>query len=181
MNLTIPDLQEKLKSWGGCELAKNANPVLGEGNFDADIMFVGEAPGKKEDELGRPFVGASGKLLNELLDSIGLQRDDVYISNIVKYRPPNNRDPSAKEKEQCFPWLLQEIEIVAPCVIATLGRHALHQFFPDCSISDVHGTRLQYTDIITIVPLYHPAAALYNRGLRQTLFDDVAVLKELLS
>ncbi|MDP7454925.1 MAG: uracil-DNA glycosylase, partial [Candidatus Peribacteraceae bacterium] len=124
MPLTIPDLQEKLKEWKGCKLAKNANPVLGEGNPNADIMFIGEAPGAKEDELGRPFVGPAGKFLDELLESIGFKREDVYISNVVKYRPPNNRDPLPEEKEQCMPWLKMEIALIKPKVIVPLGRHA---------------------------------------------------------
>ena len=103
MELTLPDLQEKLKSWDGCALSKNANPVLGEGNHNADVLFIGEAPGKKEDELGRPFVGSAGKFLDELIESMGWKRSDVYISNVVKYRPPDNRDPTPEEKAECMP------------------------------------------------------------------------------
>lgn len=177
MGHTIFDLQEKLKKWDGCALSKQSNVVLGEGNFNADIIFIGEAPGKKEDELGRPFVGASGKFLDNLINSIGWERSQVYISNVVKYRPPENRDPTTEEKNQCMPWLMMEIGIIKPKVIVPLGRHALGNFCEDVSISDVHGIAQPYTDGITIFPLYHPAAALHNGGLRQTLKDDFQKLK----
>lgn len=180
MNLTITDLQEQLKEWKGCPLAEHSNPVLGEGNPNADIMFIGEAPGKKEDELGRPFVGAAGKFLDELLGSIELKREDVYISNVVKYRPPDNRDPTPEEKTQCMPWLKLEISIVKPRVICTLGRHSLGHFFPKLSISAVHGQAQIMTDGLAVFPIYHPAAAMYNGGLRQALYDDFAALKEFL-
>ena len=187
MTLTIPQLQEKLKEWNGCELAKNANPVLGEGNFNADIMFIGEAPGAKEDELGRPFVGPAGKFLDELLESIGLKREDVYISNVVKYRPPDNRDPLPEEKEQCMPWLKMEIALIKPKVIVPLGRHALQHFFQKLSITNAHGKpqtlRQAQGDIagVTIFPIYHPAAALHNGNLRQSLFDDFNALEDFLN
>src|SRR3989338_4915682 len=128
MQLTIHHLQERLKDWKGCGLAEKSNPVLGEGNPNAEIMFIGEAPGQREDEMGRPFVGPAGKFLDELLESIGLKREDVYISNVVKYRPPNNRDPSDEEKEQCKPWLMLEIALIKPKIIVPLGRHALGHF-----------------------------------------------------
>lgn len=180
MTLTLESLQEKLKAWDGCKLSKNANPVLGEGNPNAEVMFIGEAPGKKEDELGRPFVGAAGKFLDELLGSIGFQREDVYISNVVKYRPPENRDPTDEEKAQCMPWLQLEISLIKPKVIVPLGRHALGHFFAKMSISNVHGTPQKLTDDITIFPIYHPAAALHNGNLRQALMDDFANLKKYL-
>jgi uracil-DNA glycosylase family 4 len=180
MQHTLPDLQEKLKAWDGCALKKQSNIVLGEGNFEADIIFIGEAPGKKEDELGRPFVGASGKFLDDLIDSIGWCRSQVYISNVVKYRPPENRDPTTEEKNLCMPWLMMEIGIIKPKVIVPLGRHALGNFCTDVSISDVHGIAQKYSDDITIFPLYHPAAALHNGGLRQTLKDDFQKLKNFL-
>ncbi|MDA1209106.1 MAG: uracil-DNA glycosylase [bacterium] len=171
-------MQEQLKEWKGCKLAKNANPVLGEGNPEAEIIFIGEAPGAKEDELGRPFVGTAGKFLDELLTSIDLKRSDVYISNVVKYRPPDNRDPTDEEKAQCMPWLMMEIALIKPKVIVPLGRHALGHFFPKMSISDAHGNAQKLTDEITILPIYHPAAALHNGGLRQSLYDDFSALKK---
>lgn len=186
MELTLPILQEKLKAWDGCALSKHANLVLGEGNPHAEILFVGEAPGKKEDELMRPFVGASGKFLDTLIESVGRKREQVYISNIVKYRPPENRDPTKTEKEQCFPWLKKEIALIKPKVIVPLGRHSLGYFLPDISITDAHGKAYSIAlhDIhmpeITIFPMYHPAAALHNGSLRQTLRDDFQKLKLLL-
>lgn len=180
MQITLPKLQEQLKTWNGCALSKHANPVLGEGNPNADVMFIGEAPGQKEDELGRPFVGAAGKFLDELIESMGWKRSDVYISNVVKYRPPDNRDPTPEEKEQCMPWLQMEIAIVKPKVIVPLGRHSLGHFYQKMSISNVHGTAQKLTDGVTIFPIYHPAAALHNGNLRQALIDDFAKLKEFL-
>lgn len=177
MELTLPQLQDQLKEWDGCALCNGANPVLGEGKADANLMFIGEAPGAKEDELGRPFVGAAGKFLDELIESIGLKRGDVYISNVVKYRPPDNRDPTPEEKAQCMPWLMQEIAIIKPRVIVPLGRHSLGHFYPKLSISNAHGKPQKLTDEVTVFPIYHPAAALHNGGLRQALFDDFANLK----
>lgn len=177
MELTLPALQEKLKEWDGCALSKNANPVLGEGNPKAEIMFIGEAPGQKEDELGRPFVGAAGQFLDELLKSIGLERKDVYISNVVKYRPPENRDPTDEEKSQCMPWLQMEIAIIKPKIVVPLGRHALGHFFTKLSIGNAHGKPQKLTDEVTVFPIYHPAAALHNGGLRQALYDDFSALK----
>ena len=122
------------------ELATQATQlVMGDGNLDADIVLIGEAPGKKEDEQGVPFVGASGKLLNEMLAMAGMQRRDVYITNIVKYRPPNNRDPSPAEKAAFLPYLLRQLEIINPRVIITLGRHSMEYFLPNAKISQVHG------------------------------------------
>lgn len=180
MELTLPDLQEKLKAWDGCALSKHANPVLGEGNAEADVMFIGEAPGQKEDELGRPFVGAAGKFLDELIESIGWKRSDVYISNVVKYRPPDNRDPTPEEKAECMPWLMLEISIIKPRVIVPLGRHSLGHFYQKLSISNAHGKPQKLTKDLTVFPIYHPAAALHNGGLRQALFDDFAELKSYL-
>lgn len=163
------------------ELAEQATQlVLGDGNPDADIVFIGEAPGKNEDLQGRPFVGAAGKFLDNMLEQAGLNRSDVYITNIVKYRPPNNRDPKPAEKKAFWPYLVRQLEIINPKVIVTLGRHSMEYFLPEAVISEVHGHVFRevvvYHDGIAhqwlVVPLYHPAAALYNGGLRQTLIDD---------
>lgn len=157
--------------------------VMGEGDLDAKIMFIGEAPGKKEDELGRPFVGASGKFLDEMIASVGLRREDVYITNIVKYRPPNNRDPLPEEKAEFAPYLLRQIQIIKPEVIVTLGRHALSFFKADLAISKVHGRPFKLktaTHNLYLVPLYHPAAALYNGGMRQQLTDDFQIINHLI-
>ncbi len=151
--------------------------MLGEGNPHADLMFIGEAPGQKEDELGRPFVGAAGKFLDELIATIGWNRSQAYISNVVKYRPPENRDPTPEEKAECMPWLMLEIALIQPKVIVPLGRHSLGHFYPSLSISRAHGTAQKLTDDITIFPIYHPAAALHNGNLRQALVDDFAKLK----
>ncbi|MDD3896995.1 MAG: uracil-DNA glycosylase [Candidatus Peribacteraceae bacterium] len=180
MELTLPLLQEKIKEWKGCPLAERSNAVLGEGNPQAEIMFIGEAPGKREDELGRPFVGPAGQFLDELLVSIGLKRPDVYISNVVKYRPPENRDPTDEEKEQCMPWLQLEIALIRPKVIVPLGRHALGHFFPKMSITNAHGKAQKLSDGVTVFPIYHPAAALHNGNLRQALVDDFLALKAFL-
>lgn len=180
VQLTLDVLKEKLTDWKGCDLAKNANAVLGEGDPHATVMFIGEAPGQKEDELRRPFVGAAGKFLDELLESIGLKREDVYISNVVKFRPPNNRDPEPIEKEQCMPWVMLEIALVRPRVIVPLGRHALAHFFPQMSISQAHGNAFPLTEEITIFPIYHPAAALHNGNLRSSLQSDFRKLGDFL-
>lgn len=178
--LTLDALREGLKQWKGCELSKTANPVLGEGNPHATVLFIGEAPGQREDELGRPFVGAAGQFLDELLASIGVKRADVYISNVVKFRPPGNRDPTPEEKEQCMPWLMLEIALIKPRVIVPLGRHALGHFFTKLNISSAHGKPQKLTDAVTVFPIFHPAAALHNGNLRQALYDDFSALKRYL-
>lgn len=173
---TLEALKEKLQLWKGIEIAKNANPVFGEGNPKAEVMFIGEAPGEQEDKQGRPFVGPAGKFLDELLGTIGLKRTDVYISNVVKFRPPDNREPLPEEKEACLPWLKAEIALIKPKVLAPLGRHALTQFFPKLNISAAHGKPHKLTDTVHVFPIYHPAAALHNPNLRQALYDDFAAL-----
>ena len=162
------------------ELAAQAtNLVMGDGNLDADIVFIGEAPGKNEDLQGIPFVGASGKFLNQMLASAGLQRKDVYITNIVKYRPPSNRDPLPDEIEVFKPYLQQQIDIIKPKVIITLGRHAMNVFLPGAKISQMHG-QPQTIDGQVYLPLYHPAAALYNGSMRVTLKEDFARIPDIL-
>jgi DNA polymerase len=156
------------------ELALAAtNLVFGDGSVDAEIVFIGEAPGKNEDEQGLPFVGAAGKFLNEMLEMIGLTREDVYITNIVKYRPPGNRDPFPDEKAAFLPYLSAQLSIIKPLLIVTLGRHSLNCFLPTLQIGNCHGQPKKYKGEVYL-PLFHPAAALYNGGLRQTLIDDFA-------
>lgn len=161
-----------------CELRKTATrAVLGQGNASSEIVFIGEAPGKKEDEEGVPFIGSAGKFLSELLDSIRLKREDIYITNIVKYRPPGNRDPEPKEKEDCNEWLINELKIISPKLIVFLGRHAMSRFFPELKISEAHGKLIikkfpEFEEKLHFLPLYHPAAALYNGGMRETLIKD---------
>lgn len=164
--------------------------VIGEGSLDADIMFIGEAPGKQEAKTGRPFVGASGRVLDELLAAIGLARADVYITNVVKDRPPENRDPTRAELDLYTPFLQQQIAIIQPQVIATLGRFAMEFVLahfgldrPGQKISRLHGEAFE-TDTengrLTIVPLYHPAVALYRRSRKETLVADFETLKKLI-
>jgi uracil-DNA glycosylase family 4 len=167
------------------ELAASATQlVFGDGNPDADVVFIGEAPGKNEDLQGIPFIGAAGKFLNEMLEMISLSREDIYITNIVKYRPPDNRDPLPEEKKAFLPFLQAQLEIIQPKVVVTLGRHSTNCFLPDLQISKIHGepkhiriSMKQASDDtleLLILPLYHPAAALYNGSMRQTLIDDFA-------
>jgi uracil-DNA glycosylase family 4 len=162
------------------ELRKGATQlVFADGNADADIVFIGEAPGKNEDEQGKPFVGAAGKFLNEMLGMIGLKREDIYITNIVKYRPPNNRDPEPSEKAAFLPYLQEQLDIIQPKLIVTLGRHSMDVLLPGLKISQVHGRPKRYKDHVYL-PLFHPAAALYNGGMRQTLIDDFALIPTIL-
>lgn len=154
--------------------------VFGDGNPEADIVFIGEAPGKNEDLQGIPFVGAAGKFLNEMLEMINLKRTDIYITNIVKYRPPNNRDPLPDEKEAFLPYLQEQLAIIKPKLIVTLGRHSMDVLLPGLKISQVHGQPKRYKDHVYL-PLFHPAAALYNGGMRQTLIDDFALIPQILT
>jgi len=158
------------------ELAVSATQlVFADGSPDAEIVFIGEAPGRNEDQQGLPFVGAAGKFLNELLENAGLKRQDVYITNIVKYRPPDNRDPTKEEKEAFWPYLVRQLDVIKPKLIVTLGRHSMEYFLPGEKISAVHG---ELKEVIIgktkhmLMPLFHPAAALYNGGLRSTLVAD---------
>ena len=147
----------------------------GTGNPDAEIIFIGEAPGAKEDQLGIPFVGAAGKFLDTMLAEIDLQRDDVFIANIVKYRPPENRDPSAAEITASIPYLERQIAIIEPTLIVFLGRHSMSVFFPELKISQAHGKPVEKNGQVYL-PLYHPAAALYNPGMRSALIDDFKLI-----
>jgi uracil-DNA glycosylase family 4 len=168
-----------------CELRKTAlQAVPGNGNANAQIVFIGEAPGRNEDKEGLPFVGAAGKFLASMLSSIKLTREDVYITNIVKYRPPNNRDPLPSEKEACRKWLNEELEVLKPKLIVLLGRHALNDFFPALKIGKAHGKLLEkkLPGISTkyFYALYHPALALYDGSMRQTLLADFKKIPKIL-
>lgn len=159
-----------------CQLKSTATQgVVGDGSADAEIVFIGEAPGAQEDKHGKPFIGAAGKFLNEMLESIHMNREDIYITNLVKYRPPENRDPTKEEIEACHTWLLDEIRTIDPLLIVTLGRHAMNYFFPEKKITNAHG-EIFSTHIFNkphfVLPLYHPAAALYNGSLREVLKSD---------
>ena len=160
---TLLALHKKYAQNNTCTLKATATQaVFGDGNPSAEVVFIGEAPGKKEDENGKPFIGASGKLLSEMLGSIKMSRDSIYITNIVKYRPPNNRDPLPKEKEACKAWLHAELSAIKPKLIVFLGRHSMNHFFPEEKISTAHG-KLIIKKIPGIaaeyfLPLYHPAS-----------------------
>src|SRR3954449_4720528 len=152
--------------------------VPGNGDANAAVMLIGEAPGKNEDAQGIPFVGAAGKLLDALLESVELSRESVFVANVLKARPPGNRDPLPEEAAHHWPWLEEQIAAVDPDVIVLLGRHAMERFLPGRRISEIHGEpRLKNGQVY--LPVYHPAAALYNGGLRQTVFDDFAQLPSL--
>ena len=163
------------------DLAQEATQlVFGDGSPSADIVFIGEAPGKNEDEQGLPFVGAAGKFLDEMLAMIGLKRQDVYITNIVKYRPPNNRDPYPDEKAAFLPFLRSQLEVIKPKLVVPLGRHSMGVLLPpELRISECHGQPKRYKGQVYL-PLFHPAAALYNGGMRQTLIDDFAKIPAVL-
>jgi DNA polymerase len=155
------------------------HPVPGEGKACAELMFVGEAPGAQEDKQGRPFVGAAGRLLGEGLASVGLAREDVFITNVLKARPPKNRDPRPAEVAHSWPWLEAQLAVVQPRLVVPLGRHALNRFVPEAKISEVHGTLLEHEGR-PYFPLLHPAVALYARERRGELLADFGRLQEAL-
>ena len=165
--------------------ATRTQVVFGAGNADADLLFVGEAPGAKEDEQGVPFVGAAGKLLSELLAEVGIARDDVFIANVLKCRPPQNRNPEPEEIERCSPWLWRQIELIEPIVVITLGNFATKLLRGDAAgISGLHGQveeRVLGTRRVRLMPSYHPAAALYQRSNRELISADFARIPELLA
>ena len=163
-----------------CTLSrKRTRAVPGEGDLNADIVIIGEGPGYHEDQQGRPFVGPAGRLLEELLASIGLTREQVYITNMIKCRAPNNRDPLPGEIEACKTYLDRQIEMIGPKVVVTLGRYSFAKFFPDEPIGKARGTPRRWNGL-TIYPMYHPAAALRNGSLRSTLEKDFSELPALL-
>lgn len=183
----LEKIAEQIKTCQKCVLAeKRTHAVPGSGNPDADIMFVGEGPGKNEDEQGIPFVGQAGKFLEEMLGLIGMKRDDVFITNVVKCRPPENRDPFPDEIKTCSGcYLYAQIGIIKPKLIVTLGRHAMEFFIPGRYISEIHGQPKRMInektgEKQTYLPLYHPAAALYNGGLRETLIKDFKKIPKIL-
>ena len=178
--VALRELAEQIAVCPKCDLAKTRiHAVPGEGNPNADIVFIGEGPGFYEDQQARPFVGPSGKFLDELLASIGLRREDVYICNVIKCRPPNNRDPLPGEISACNPWLDRQLEIIKPRVIVTLGRFSMNRYFPGQSIGRIHGQPRRLNEV-TVVPMYHPAAALHQASLRHTIEQDFQKLPALL-
>ena len=179
--MTLPQLLRAVHDCVRCPLHKSrTRAVPGEGNPHADIMFIGEGPGKQEDRQGRPFVGASGKFLDQLLHNIGYSRHDVYIANVVKCRPPNNRDPNPEELEACKPYLDRQIELIDPKVIVTLGRFSMYRYFPGASISKIHGQPRRVGHRL-IVPMFHPAAALYQPRWRPLIIEDFNRLPDLIA
>ena len=184
--MTLDKIHQEIKTCQKCPLSQTRlNPVFGEGNFTAKVMLIGEAPGQKEDEQGRPFVGAAGKFLDEMLSIIQLDRKNVFIANVIKCRPPGNRDPLPEEVAACWPYLLAQIKSIQPQLIVTLGRHSMARFFPEYKISQIHGKALR-REIPEIgqqvfLALYHPAAALYNGSMRETLIKDFKKIPKVLA
>jgi DNA polymerase len=174
-------IAKRIAACTDCGLCRGRkNTVPGEGNADADIMLIGEGPGFYEDQQGRPFVGASGKFLDELLAGIGLDRKKVFIANVVKCRPPENRDPQPDEIEACRKHLEEQIAVIEPKVIVTLGRHSMQRYFPGEAIGKAHGQPRRKGDQI-VVPMYHPAAALHQGSLRRVIEEDFRKLPEFLA
>ncbi len=177
----LSELYQEIALCTDCELARTRTRVVpGEGPEDADILFVGEAPGWHEDQQGRPFVGPAGHFLDELLQSIDLRRDQVYIANVIKCRPPTNRDPLPSEMLACRKWLDRQIELIQPRMIVTLGRYSLAQFSPGVTIGKAHGTARRKDGILHFA-MYHPAAALHQQSLRKTIQEDMLKIPLLLT
>jgi uracil-DNA glycosylase family 4 len=177
----LAQLFEEIIACRDCELAKYRTKVVpGEGAEDASLLFIGEAPGWHEDQQGRPFVGPAGQFLDQLLTSIGLRREEVYIANVIKCRPPQNRDPLPAEIQNCHKWLDRQIEIIQPQMIITLGRYSLARYFPNESIGKIHGKPRKLGDVI-YYPMYHPAAALHQGSLRRTIEADMLKIPQILA
>lgn len=177
----LTDLYAQIEACQKCALARGRNrTVPGEGPENAKIMFIGEAPGYHENRLGRPFVGAAGKFLEQLLASINMQREDVYICNVIKCRPPNNRDPLPNEIESCRPYLDQQIELIKPRLIVTLGRHSMARYLPKVTISKVHGAPVRFDEFV-VLPMFHPAAALHQPKYRAHIEQDMLKIPQILA
>ncbi|HLH74035.1 MAG TPA: uracil-DNA glycosylase [Chloroflexota bacterium] len=178
---SLEEIAKQVANCTACPLARTRHKTVpGDGPLNATIMFIGEAPGFHEDQQGHPFVGAAGQFLEELLASIGLKRSDVFIANVVKCRPPNNRDPQPDEIAACAHFLEAQIAAIHPKMIVTLGRFSMAKFFPGESISRIHGKPRRHGDVVYF-PLYHPAAALHQPALRRTIEDDFKKIPELLA
>jgi DNA polymerase len=176
----LNDMYAQIRVCKKCELSQSrTNAVPGEGPENAEVMFIGEAPGFHEDRQGRPFVGAAGQYLDELLGMMGMDRNKVYITNVVKCRPPQNRDPLPNEMEACRPYLDRQIELIKPKVIITISRFAMMRWFPDKKISEIHGKPKRFGDLV-VVPMYHPAAALHQPSLKATLEADFKRVPQIL-
>jgi len=182
--IELSKIAAEINSFKGLDIAKNCtHAVPGEGNVDTKVLFIGEAPGFHEDQSGRPFVGQAGKLLDKNLAAIGLQRSDVFITNVVKFRPPDNRDPFPEEIAACKIWLDRQIAIIEPKIICTLGRFSMAKFIPDVTISRVHG-QPRFVDFqgiqYTVFPMYHPAAALRAGVMMKAFEEDFRILQSLI-
>jgi DNA polymerase len=176
----LTELYKEIERCQACELAKSRTRVVpGEGPEKVDILFIGEAPGWHEDQQGRPFVGPAGQFLEELLASIKLKRGQVYIANVIKCRPPNNRDPLPVEIQACSKWLDRQIELLQPKIIVTLGRYSMARYFPNQNISKIHGKARRENNII-LFPMYHPAAALHQGSLRKIIEADMLNIPQIL-
>ena len=176
----LAELYGSIAGCQDCDLARHrTNVVPGEGAEDADLLFIGEAPGWHEDQQGRPFVGPAGQFLDHLLASIGVRREEVYIANVVKCRPPQNREPLPAEIQACCRWLDRQIEMIQPRMIITLGRYSLARYFPNESISKIHGRPRRLEEVI-LYPMYHPAAALHQGSLRSTIEADMLKIPQIL-
>ena len=177
----LDHIAQEIAACQRCELAKTRNlTVPGEGNPNAEIMFIGEGPGFHENEQGHPFVGASGKFLDQLLAQAGVTREDVFIANVVKCRPPGNRDPLPDELAACDAYLEAQIKAINPSIIVTLGRFSMNKFFPGAKISAVHG-QMQKVGERYVIPMFHPAAALHQAALKPSILGDFAKLPEQLN
>jgi uracil-DNA glycosylase family 4 len=177
----LSELYKEIANCRQCELARQRTKVVpGEGAEDADIAFIGEAPGWHEDQQGRPFVGPAGQFLDELLASIRLRRQQVYICNVLKCRPPGNRDPSPTEIKTCQQWLDRQLQLLHPKIIVTLGRYSMARFFPGETISKIHGRARKDGGLIYFA-MYHPAAALHQQSLRETIQADMLKIPALLA
>lgn len=176
----MDQIEKNVKNCTRCRLYKTAKcPVPGEGNIDTDLVFVGEAPGATEDSTGRPFVGRAGKLLESLLKEVGYERSDVWIGNIIKHRPPENRDPLPDEIAACEPYLTEQLKAIKPLLIVTLGRFSMSYFYPDGKITRDHGRMIRLKGH-TVYPVYHPAAALRNSEMAKTLREDFLKIPNML-
>lgn len=177
--MTLADIAARVRACTLCELHRmRTQAVPGAGNPNAEIMFIGEGPGWHEDRQGLPFVGAAGKFLDEMLEKIGLSREDVFITNVVKCRPPGNRDPLPDEMSACRAYLDEQIALIKPKVIVTLGRFSMSLWFPNERISRIHGQARRFGDLV-VVPMYHPAAALHQASLRATIEADMLRLPQI--
>ena len=177
----LETLHDQIRGCTNCKLAGGrSNAVPGEGPAQADILFIGEAPGFHEDKQGRPFVGAAGQFLEELLASIDMSREDVFITNVVKCRPPANRDPEPDEIDACRGYLDRQIELLQPRMVVTLGRFSMARYFPNAKISQIHG-QAKKMDGVIYYPMYHPAAALHQPSLRRTVQEDMKRIPQLLA